>query len=267
MTAVLVAGCGYVGSVLAARLVASGREVWGLRRSVAALPAGVRPIVAAIDEADLGPEALDVCYLVSPDGHDEAAYRRAYLDGLRALAGRVRRLVFASSTAVYDGTAGWVDEQTPCAPASFSGRVLLEAEALAREIAETAVVVRLGGIYGPGRDRTIRSVEGGVAIAIEGERRYGNRIHRDDAAGVFAHLLDAGEGCYAAVDDDPADLAIVQAWLCERLRLDATQLAPAPPSRRGGDRRVQNARLRQSGYDFVYPTFREGYDSLLVGLR
>src|SRR5690606_7087916 len=142
-------------------------------------------------------------------------------------------------------------------PRSFSGRVLLEAEALATEIAPEAVIVRLGGIYGPGRDRTIRSVKSGVALVTEGERRYGNRIHRDDAAGVFAHLLAGGQGCYAAVDDDPADLAVVQAWLCERLGVEPAGLAPAPPARRGGEKRVRNARLRQSGYDFVYPTFRE----------
>lgn len=264
---VLVAGCGYVGAPLAARLVEAGREVWGLRRRSGPMPAGVRPIVSSIETADLGTTELDVCYLVSPDGHDEAAYRRAYLDGLQALHGRARRLIFASSTAVYGDAEGWVDETTPCAPTSFSGRVLLEAEELARTVAPEVVIVRLGGIYGPSRDRTIRTIRDGQAIATPGELRYGNRIHRDDAAGVFAHLLEVGDGTYAAVDDDPAEMADVEAWLCERLAVEKGGLVPASPTRRGGAKRVRNARLRASGYTFIYPTFREGYEALFDDLR
>lgn len=112
MAKVLIAGCGYVGSVLAGRLMADGDEVWGMRRHVAALPAGVRPI-----EADLASEAplpalpaeLDaVVYALAADGFTEDAYRIAYVDGLRRLldamrkqGGRPRRLIYVSSTGVF----------------------------------------------------------------------------------------------------------------------------------------------------------------------
>lgn len=266
----MIAGYGYVGEVLATRLSEAGREVWALRRSPIAAPSGVRVIEAEVERADLGREPIDVCYLLAPGEPTEAAYRRAYLEGLDALArrGSLKRLVFASSTAVYASDAGWVDETSPTEPDGFSGRVLLEAEALAATVAEEAVVLRLGGIYGPGRDRTVRRVCEGVAIAPrEGPAQYGNRIHRDDAAAAFAHLLAVGRGCYLGVDDDPADLATVEAWLCQRLGVSCESLKPGASRQRGGSKRAKNRRLRASGLELSYPTFREGYEALLAEVR
>ena len=273
MRPLLVAGCGYVGGIVAARLVASGREVWGLKRSPP-VPDGVRPILAdlvagGLGDSDLGTREVDLCFLLSPDAHDEGAYRRAYLEGLRAFErrGHIHRIVFASSTAVYGEVEGWVDEETPCVPRSSSGQILLEAEELVRTIASEAVVLRLGGIYGPGRDQTIRRIREGLAIAPAEGPRFGNRIHRDDAAAAFVHALSAAPGCYTVVDDDPADLREVQRWLCERLEIDVSSLTPASPSQRGGPKRVRNRRLRESGLELGYPTFREGYAELLSSLR
>src|SRR5262245_25881393 len=165
MANVLIAGCGYVGSALARRRVERGDNVFGLRRNPVDLPPGVVPIAADLavprSLADL-PGALDVVvYAASPGGRDDAFYRTAYVEGLRnllaALAERgqkPRRTIFVSSTAVYGQSRGeWVDETSPTTPTHFSGKRLLEAEALLRDSGLTGVVLRLGGIYGPRRTR------------------------------------------------------------------------------------------------------------------
>lgn len=266
---VLIAGCGYVGSELAGRLAGEGHEVWGLRRSPGELPAGVAGVAGDVTDPstlDL-PRDLDaLVYAVSPGRHDEAAYRAAYVDGLdhvlAAVGGSVPRLVFVSSTAVYGQTDGSVvDEASPTEPRAFSGRILLESEARARAAGGT--VLRLAGIYGPGRTRLIDEVRAGTATYPPGDV-HTNRIHRDDCAGALAHLLglDAPADVYLGVDDDPAPRGEVLTWLAERL--------DAPPPRevagertRGGDKRCSNARLRASGYDLRYPSYRDGYAAVL----
>jgi len=277
---VLIAGCGYVGSALARRLVDAKCEVFGLRRSPSGLPDGVRPIAADLSEratlralpADLGA----VVYMAAADRFDEAAYKAAYVDGLRNLLAALeeqrqspRQILFTSSTAVYGQSEGeWVDETSPTAPRGFSGRCLLEGEQLLLASRYPGLVVRLGGIYGPGRTRLIESVRSGQARLREGPPHYTNRIHRDDCAGVLGHLLDleGPQRIYLGVDCEPADEALVLHWLAERLGVPPPQREPeggAPNGRSSGSKRAANDRLLASGYRFIYPSFREGYGALL----
>jgi nucleoside-diphosphate-sugar epimerase len=275
----LIAGCGYVGSALGAVLVGDGHDVWGLRRRVVSLPAGVHPI-----EADLGlpgtlgdlPDGLDfVFYMASPGGSDDALYRAAYVEGLgnliQALRGRgqsPRRVFFASSTAVYGQDQGeWVDEDSPAAPRHFSGRRLLEAERLLRDCPHAATVVRFGGIYGPRRTGIVERVRTGNARFRVDPPHYTNRIHLDDCVGVLRHLLGLTSPAtlYLGVDCEPADEATVLNWLAGALGAPAPR--PAPPDegpRARGNKRCGNARLLASGYVFRHPTFREGYTALLA---
>lgn len=278
---VLVAGCGYVGSALASALAAEGEEVFGLRRSVARLPEGVAPVAADLAEPaslrDL-PERLDaVVYAAGPGEPGEAAYRRAFVEGLanlkRALAGRPappRRLLFVTSTGVYGQDDGsWVDERSPTEPSRATGHVLLEGEALAHAEPIPGTVLRLAGIYGPGRTRLVERVRSGEARTQRDPPRYTNRIHRDDAAGALRHLLrlEAPEPVYLGVDREPAPEQEVHAWLAERLGVPPPPAAERPPgdaSRAPGrNKRCSSARLQASGYRFQYPTYREGYAALL----
>jgi len=276
MRRVLVAGCGYVGRALGVRLAAEGAEVWGLRRSAtAAAPEGeIRPIAADLtDPATLRglPGDLDaVVYAASAGGSTPEAYEAAYLRGLENLLAVVtpRRLIFVSSTAVYgDRQGAWTDEESPCEPDHFSGLILLEAEKLALGSPMPAVALRLGGIYGPGRERLIREVAEGRA-ARAAEPMFTNRIHRDDAAGAIAHLLglERPEPVYLGVDSEPADLGTIYAWIANRLGLPepATTATSGEGRLARGSKRCSNARLVASGYSFRYPTFREGYGELLA---
>ena len=279
---VVVAGCGYVGSALAQMLVADGHRVWGLRRDPSDLPQGVRPLAGDVCEPatldGLPPHPDAIVYAVAPAARSAEAYRAAYVDGLSNLldaagdrGSRFRvRLVLVSSTGIYGESEGrWVDEDTPPDPADETGAMLLEGERIARACAGTGIVLRLGGIYGPGRDRTVRRVCGGEAGCPDAGH-YGNRIHRDDAAGAARHLLylDRPESVYLGVDRDPAELRAVYRWIAEQAGVpdpcaDRHDRASGPSRRRGTNKRCSSERLVRSGYAFQYPTFREGYASLL----
>jgi nucleoside-diphosphate-sugar epimerase len=279
---VLIAGCGYVGGRLAELLVGDGVRVWGLKRSPSGLPEGVEPVAADVtDPGTLAglPRARALVYAVSPSGRSPAEYRQAYVDGLRnvldALGSRggVGRVVLVSSTGVYGHTDGrWVDESTPTAPADATGERILEGESLVGSAGTLAVVIRLGGIYGPERTRTVRRVLDGQ-VGCPAPDRYGNRIHREDAAAAIRHLLALPDpaAVYLGVDRDPAPLREVYRWIAERAG------APDPcrnrgdaggdaPGRRGTNKRCSGQRLVDSGFGFVYPTFREGYAPIVDSL-
>ena len=278
MTRALIAGCGYVGSELARTLLAEGgHEVWGLRRTTAAMPAGLQPITADLARSEtltkLPRDTDIVFYTVGADGHTPEQYESAYVTGLahlwsalRAAGSTPRRLVLVSSTAVYAQNDGeWVDEASPTEPREFSGRTLLRSEALARTLASEVVIVRFGGIYGPGRTRFVDSVRNGGAVLGPGAE-YTNRIHRLDCAGVLAHVarLASPAPIYVGVDDEPADRRVVVEWLAQRLGVatppPAVGAVATSPAR---GKRCSNRALRASGYRFRFPTFREGYADVL----
>ncbi|MDH4017654.1 MAG: SDR family oxidoreductase [Actinomycetota bacterium] len=279
MARLLVVGCGYVGASLAERAIGDGDTVFGLRRSEAPLPAGVEAIRADVSSPLAPgslPEDLDaVVYAVAAKSRDEAVYRAAYVDGLRHVLEALRqapkpprRLVFTSSTAVYGQAAGeWIDETSETSPRSFSGRILLEAEALLADAPCEGVALRLGGIYGPGRTSRLRAVAEGRITVRDGAPHYTNRIHRDDAAGAIQCLLAApsAPAIVLGVDDEPVDEATLADWMAELVGAPAPRrVAPdeaTPP--RAGSKRCRNDLLRSLGYDFAYPTYREGYASLL----
>jgi nucleoside-diphosphate-sugar epimerase len=274
---VLIAGCGYVGSRLAELLVDDGVDVWGLKRRPTGLPHGVVGLEADVtDPATLRPlpAGLDaVVYAISPAGRTAEAYRLAYVEGLENLLDAVSapvRTVLVSSTGVYGHTDGrWVDEETPEDPSDPTAELVRAGEAVARSRGAPGVVVRLGGIYGPGRTRTIRMVLAGEAPCMAPDV-YGNRIHRDDAAGALRHVLRLRDPApvYLGVDRDPAPLRDVYAWIADRGRAPDPCAGVEPDEagvggRRGTNKRCSSRRLQDSGYAFRYPTFREGYAPLV----
>ncbi|MBI3205212.1 MAG: NAD(P)H-binding protein [Myxococcales bacterium] len=273
----MIAGAGYVGGRLGELLAARGDEVFAVRRSISGLPPGVTPVAAdLLDRSALAalPGRWDaVVFCAGPSESTREAYRRTYLGALGvvldALSERSARFVFTSSTAVYAQTDGsWVDEASPAEATHFSGATLLEAEALLRTRRPDAVSLRLGGIYGPGRASLVAAVRRGEATFAEGDRRAVNRFHRDDCAGALAHLvgLSAPRSVYLGVDDEPASRRDVLCWIAQRVGAPAPHETPerAESARRGGGhKRCSNARLRGSGYALAFPTYREGYASVI----
>ena len=278
---VLIAGCGDVGSRLATQLLAAGWEVHGLRRDVSRLPAGVIGVAGDLFNKDCPATwpigAVDyLVYCAAATDHDEAGYRAAYVQGLEHVLewlndyGQVpNRLLFVSSSSVYGQQDGeWVDERSSTVASGYSGRVMLEAEQIALKSGIPASVVRLTGIYGPGREWLLTQVRRGYRVAVE-PPLYANRIHADDAAGLMACLLEADrrgvalEDVYIGVDDEPAALADVVGWLREYLGV--TEWADDDSVRRTGSKRCSNARAKALGWTPKYPSFREGYAAILEG--
>lgn len=275
---ILIAGCGYVGCALGVQLHARGDRVWGLRRDTSRLPVGIEHISADLgDPATLGslPGPFDLVYYTAGAAEfTDDAYRLAYVDGLRNVinaiegAGGAVRILFTSSTAVYSQNNGeWVDETSPTEPATFSGQRVLEGEHLLHAGHPDAVVLRLGGIYGPGRTGLIDRVRRGEARRDLSGTRFLNLIHLADIVGALIHLGEYTnpESVYIGVDNTPQDYNALLEWIASELGV------PIPPEsdasqtrgRLARNRRCSNARLRKSGFTLRYPDARDGYRDLI----
>ena len=278
---VLIVGCGDIGSRLAVQLLDKNWQVHGLRRSIDRLPAGVIGV-----EGDLFSEhcpqqwptgQIDyVVYSAAATEHDEAGYQAAYVQGLKNTLNWLeqngqwpKRLLFVSSSSVFAQKDGeWIDETSPAQASNYSGRIMLDAEQVALNSGIAASVVRLTGIYGPGREWMLGQVRKGYRVAVD-PPIYGNRIHADDAGGFLAFLLEADregkalDDCYIGVDNAPVPLAEVVGWLRERLGI--TEWAAETSTRRAGSKRCSNARAKALGWEPCYSSYREGYAQILDG--
>lgn len=271
---VLIAGAGDVGLRVARLLRMRGEQVWALRRGVVAGEDGIHGIQGDLTRPEtlraLPNDITHLVYLPTPEARDEALYRAVFVDGLRHLLDAVgspglQRLLFVSSSAVY-GEHGdaWVDEQTPPAPPGFNGRVLLEAERHASERA-SSVVLRLAGLYGPGRMQLIERLRSGAVCVPRKQAHWANRIHVDDAAAAIVHLLLLPDPSplYLGVDNTPLPLDVLYDDLARRVHAPLPAEGEAPVG--VGSKRLSNARLRASGFVPQWPDARQGYAALLDG--
>lgn len=287
---ILILGCGYVGRAAGEALAHAGHEVFGVQRRPdggALAAAGIRPLVADVTSPDTlaalpGPWDA-VVNAVSSAGGDADAYRRVYLEGTRHVlawlrAAPPRRYVHVGSTSVYGQTdGGWVDEDSPTDPGAETARILVATEELLRSAAGAgfpAVMLRVAGIYGPGRGRLFQQLLRGEARLDGDGSRWLNQIHRDDVAGAIAIALERGHPgrTYNVADDQPVTQRDFLTWLADGLGLPAPA-AGAPTEarvrRRGAtNKRVSNRRLREEpGWVPRFPTFREGHAAALAAAR
>jgi len=284
---VLIVGCGYIGLPLGAALARQGHEVFGLRRSGSGLATGhegVTPLLADITRPETLaalPRGYDkVVHCVATGGGNAEDYRRLYVDGTRNLLRWLGcgppsgQIIYTSSTSVYGQNDGsWVDERNPAEPGSDTARILIEAEqlVLARTNSVAGAVLRLAGIYGPDRGHWFKHFLRGEAKLEAGGDRILNMIHRDDVVGcILAAFEKARPGeIYNAVDDEPVSQLRFFEWLADRLGrpMPPMDTAPSGERKRGGtNKKVSNRKLKaELGYEFQYPTFREGYAAELAG--
>ncbi|MEX0702837.1 MAG: NAD-dependent epimerase/dehydratase family protein [Planctomycetales bacterium] len=275
----LVIGCGYLGGRVARLWRAAGDGVAALTRSAenarSFAAEGIEPIVGDIARPETLaslPDADAVLYAVPPDRAADAAPRDLPLKGLAnvldRLAGRAARLVFVSSVSVYGQHAGeWVAEDSPTEPVRENGRLCLAAERLVRErFADRdgggAIVLRLAGIYGPGRLlRRVEEIRSAAPIAGDAEG-WLNLVHVDDAAAavVAAEARAPAGSTWLVCDDRPVRRREYYAQLAALLGAPPPEFAGEPSSRTGGlNKRCSNRRLRaELGVALRYPTIAEG---------
>jgi len=281
MPRILIAGCGYIGQAAADLFHAVGWVVEGWTRSaesaasLSAKPYPVREVdVSQADQvAEYGPAAAgfdEVVHCASSSGGDAEMYRKVYLDGARNLLETFRRskLLFTSSTSVYAQRDGsWVTEESDAKPMRETSRVLLETERLV--LADSGVVARLAGIYGPGRSALLKKFLNNAAMIDPENDRFVNQVHRDDiAAALFLLVTRKAEGAqiYNVVDDQPILQSECYRWLAQRLNRPLPPIGRSTQKRKRGDsnKRVSNAKLRRSGWTPQYPTFAEAMEKSVL---
>ena len=290
---VAILGCGYVGLELGRQLQAD-HEVVGVRRSDSGVDAieaaGFEAVQADVTDADslsAVPDADWVVFAASSGGRGAEAAREVYVEGLKTAIDQFwgresspERLVYTSSTGVYgDHDGAWVDESTPLDPQTEKTEVLAEAERIARErpteYGGHGTVARFGGLYGPNRYRLERYLDGPVTAG------YLNMVHREDAAGAVRYLLegDHRDDVVLVVDDEPVEKWAFADWLAEQCgvpfppkqtteeRLADLELSATAKRRIRTSKRCSNDRLHSLGYEFAYPTFKQGYRAAIATYR
>lgn len=316
---VVIVGAGDLGTRIGRRLRAAGRAVDGWKRDPSTLPADFTGVPADLtspaDLPELPVDTTAVVFCPTAGGRSAARYRSVYRDGLRALleradrlggrTGRPVRILLVSSTAVHGGDRGLVDESTALHPSTATGEVLAETEQLLRsDDSVESAVLRLSGIYGPGRRRLLDQVlSGTLGTYVESGRsgdapprdgggpadvdpwRISNRIHVDDAAAAAAAMVTAQEcpSVLLGVDELPVPVGVVHDWLADQLGLPRPwpQLVPDGGSLEellavgredplwsstpAHGKAMDGARLRRFLGRLDHPDFRSGYTDLTAG--
>ena len=274
MPRVLIAGCGYLGQAVADLFVAAGWEVEGWTKSVESVaklsvkPYSVLPVdISQQEQVRAQKSDFDaVIHCASTRGGDADLYRHVYLDGARTLLERFvgSRMLFTSSTSVYAQSNGeWIIEESAAEPKHETGKILRKAEDLV--LAKRGIVIRLGGVYGPGRSALLKKFLSGDAILDPESDRFANQIHRDDAAEAIRLLLTRGVSVreiYNVVDDQPILQSECYRWLATKLNRPLPPIGRSTSKRKRGEsnKRVSSAKLRAIGWVPRYPSFAVGME-------
>jgi len=271
---VLVIGCGKLGRRVAEQLAKDGYAVHTCSRSEKGSLEQIPHICADVTRPEtltgLGSKPWSyVLYCLSASERTDQSYYEVYVRGvehvLNAMTMRsIRRFFFVSSTSVYhQDDHSVVDELSLTQPETFSGKRMLEAEQVVANAECPTTVIRFSGIYGGQRTQLREQVRTGM-LGLSQSVRLTNRIHEDDCVAVLVHLLqrsrrdEALESLYLASDSCPVDLNEVVRFIAAQEGLPCPENAP-PGRRRAGNKRCSNQRLIATGYNFKYPSYREGY--------
>jgi nucleoside-diphosphate-sugar epimerase len=295
---VLILGCGYFGRVLGQELFSLGHKVTGVVESSDSLKSlqtsGINPVACDVTNPEtlmnhvFHRSAYDVVvFSVASRGRDyESVYLRGMQSVLTCLASfPIQTLIYTGSTSVYaqqDG--GWVTEESPTIPNTRDSEILLRTEELIHQGCLTSkmqgVILRISGIYGPGRHHVLDQLRQGLKSFVGSGHRWMNQVHRDDVVGAVLHLLEnpnlltgpTPATIYNISDDEPVTREVYINWVASRLgnsygkvdfndqRTDSRRES----KRRLANRRISNQRLRNAGWKLKYPSFREGLSALVT---
>ena len=270
-----IVGCGYVGLALAKRLQPRRPELTltltttsSERLEQLSPLADKAQVCDATDPAQLMDalrQSSSAVFCLGPKGDrqvDANGYHHTFVDSFRCLTSllpqlpNLRQIVYTGSCSVYgDAQGDWVDEQTPPAPSRGQGEVLLESEQLLSGIGDRRVcILRLGALYGPGRDLD-RRLRGLAGLERPGSgATYSNWLHVADAAGALEAALDgAWAGVVNVVNDVPIQLRDLVGRSLRRQGLEPVHwIGGEEPG--SANRRIRNTRLKQLGYQLQHPS-------------
>lgn len=275
---VMIFGAGYSGKAIGKRLSEQGARVCGTCRSPekqARLKAfGIEPLL--FDGAEITPalrrDLATVTHLVqsiAPGREGDPLIRLVGEDSLKVLMPRLEWIAYLSTVGVYGDHGGaWVDEDAPLKPVSQRSVERVEAEnawqALAARSGVPLAILRLSGIYGPGRNGFV-NLSNGTARRLVKKDQVFNRIRVEDIAAATAFLAErAAGGTYNVTDDEPCPPQDVVTEAARLMGLEAppeqpfetAELSPMARSFYGENKRVSNARLKDLGFRFQYPNYR-----------
>ncbi|WOD37884.1 SDR family oxidoreductase [Nodosilinea sp. E11] len=265
-------GCGYVGKAVAQLWGSQGHRVTATTTrpervdDLQAIASAVQ-VVSGSDPAGIaalmqGQDTLLICV----GAGRQANYEETYLNTAKTVtsvldrAPSLRQIIFTSTYSVYGNYDGaWVREDDPAKPATDNGHTMAETEKtlLQAATADRAVcILRLGGIYGPGRELAkIYSRAAGQTRPGVGHEAS-NWVHLDDIVGAIAHAqAHALNGLYNLVQDEIPTVRELIDRVCTAHNLDPVHWDPAQPSARPYNVRVSNQKLKAAGYEFRHPTF------------
>ncbi|MBF2051448.1 MAG: SDR family oxidoreductase [Elainella sp. C42_A2020_010] len=267
---VTIIGCGYVGSAVARCWRQQGLTVTATTTTPERIPElaqlADRAIVVQGTDAS-GLQALlhhQQVVLLSVGAPNRSLYQDTYLATAKTLVqllsqnSSVEQVIYTGSYAVYgDHQGAWVTEESSIAPANENGEILAETERVLLSASSDRLrvcVLRLGGIYGPGRE--LVKIFGRIA----GTTRAGdgtdasNWVHLDDIVGAieFARVQQL-QGIYNLVQDQPITTGELFDAIFSKHNLPPIRWDPAQPSTRPYNARVSNQKLRAAGYQVQYP--------------
>ncbi len=276
-------GAGYSAKAFAATRSDPTIDIAGTTRSTEKFDAlrrvGIEPIL--FDGEEFSPdllkslgEATHLIVSISPEEGGDPVVEMVGGD-LARLAPRLRWIGYLSTVGVYGNyDGGWVDETSQCRPVSKRSQLRLEAEnqwlALGEKAGVPVAVLRLSGIYGPGRNAFV-NLRSGTAKRLIKPGQVFNRIHAADIAGALWHLAERDLGGVFNVTDDepgpPQDVVTYAAGLMgveppPEIPFASAQLSPMARSFYGENKRVSNAALKGTGYRFRHPDYRSAFDAM-----
>ena len=287
---VLMIGCGYVGSALGQKLLSEGHEVIGVVRSQRSKDMlnqlGITSRIADCSTIGGSRAACEggadiVIFSISSKGGD---YEKTYLNVMRhvllALEHQWPSLFFyTSSTSVYAQTDGtWVTEDSAAKPLYENGKILLKTEESLSSKAKgcfKSYILRLSGIYGPGRHAILDQLREKSEILKGNPKQWINQVHRDDVIQAIHFLMrlkssKKNNEIFNVTDNTPVQKEDYVKWICQKLeqsipKWEESEFPEVPLSRKSfqANRRISNEALRKLGWTPAYSSFREGLENEL----
>ncbi len=275
-------GLGYSSLATAARMRPMLERLAGTTRTPDRAKALKTAGIDAMDFDGAGPNGAvsaglgDITHILQSIAPPEAGDPVLAFHGLDIARTKPAAICYLSTVGVYgDHDGGWVDEESPCHPASGRSQQRLAAEAAWRAFCNShgiaLSILRLAGIYGPGRG-PFQKLRAGTSRRIIKPGQVFNRIHVDDIAQIVSAALSRNaDGIFNCADDEPAPPQDVIAHACEILGMaqppeepiEEADLSAMARSFYGENKRVKNDKIKaELGIELAYPTFREGFAAI-----